>query len=221
MDNLSLAVERRIEKGKSFTRRLRRSGWVPGVVYGIHEAVPLTVDPKALEVLLHTRAGANVVFQLNVAGDEQGERPVIVKDLQVDPMDGSIIHADFLEIRMDEKITVSVPIHLKGEAPGVKLGGVLSQMLRELDVICLPNAIPEEVEVDISGVQMGDVVHVSDLALPEGVELETDAEEPVLTVTAPVEEEAEKEEAEAEEGAEGEPTESAEAAADSSEKDES
>lgn len=203
MDILNLEVERRTGKGKGAARRLRRNGQVPAVVYGIREPASLAVSPKELERVLATRAGANVIVQLNVAGDARGERPVLIKDLQRDPMKGRILHADFLEIRMDRKIGVSVPIVLRGEAPGIKQGGVLSQLLRELEVECLPIAIPEEIAVDVSGVNLNGVVHVRDIALPEGVDLMTDPEEPILTVAAPQEEEKPVEEAApvAEEGA--------------------
>ena len=203
MDILNLEVERRTGKGKGAARRLRRNGQVPAVVYGIREPASLAVSPKELERVLATRAGANVIVQLNVAGDAKGERPVLIKDLQRDPMKGRILHADFLEIRMDRKIGVSVPIVLRGEAPGIKQGGVLSQLLRELEVECLPIAIPAAIAVDVSGVNLNGVVHVRDIALPEGVDLMTDPEEPILTVAAPQEEEKPVEEAVpvAEEGA--------------------
>ena len=115
-------------------------------------------------------------------------------------MKGAIVHADFLEIRMDEKIQVAVPLVLAGESPGVKLGGTLSQLMRELEVECLPNAIPERIEVDVAEVDIGDVLHVRDLRLPEGVDLMADSDEPVLTVLAPVEEEEEAPEDELLEG---------------------
>lgn len=193
MEILSLEVQRRTEVGKGAVRRLRRAGLVPGVVYGIRPSTPLSVNSKALEKLLGTRAGTNVVFQLDVAEEKKSERPVIVKELQRDSIHGDILHADFLEIRMDRRIGVSVPIVTKGEAPGVKLGGTLSQLMRELEVECLPNAIPEEISLDISGVDMSDVIHVRDLTLPEGVDLVSDLDDPVLTVVAPVEEEEEVE----------------------------
>ena len=189
MDILNLEVERRTGKGKGAARQLRRGGQVPAVVYGIHEPTSLAVKPKELERVLATRAGANVIIQLNVTGDAKGERPVLVKELQRDPMKGRILHADFLEIRMDRKIKVEVRIVLRGDAPGVKQGGVLSQLMRELEVECLPIAIPEEVPVDVSGVNLNGVLHVRDIVLPEGVDLVSDPEEPILTVAAPVEEE--------------------------------
>ena len=193
MENLSLSVDKRTQTGKSGARAVRKAGNIPGVVYGIGDSTPLAISPKELEALLGTRAGANVVFQLNVEGEAASERPVIVKELQRDPMRGTIVHADFLEIRMDEKIEIAVPLSLSGEAPGEKMGGTLSQLLRELEISCLPNAIPAQVEVDISAVEIGDVIHVRDLQLPQGVELVADPDDPVLTVMAPVEEEGEVE----------------------------
>lgn len=219
MENLSLSVDKRTQKGKSGARAVRNAGNIPGVVYGIQDSTPLTIKPKELEALLGTRAGANVVFQLNVEGDAASERPVIVKELQRDPMRGTILHADFLEIRMDEKIEIAVPLSLTGEAPGEKMGGTLSQLLRELEISCLPNAIPEHVEVDISEVEIGDVIHVRDLHLPEGVELVADPDDPVFTVMVPVEEEEEEVEDELLVG-EGEGEEGAEAEASDDEGDE-
>ncbi len=211
MENLSLSVDKRALTGKSGARAVRRAGSIPGVVYGIKDSTPLAIPPQELEALLGTRAGANVVFQLNVEGEAASERPVIVKELQRDPMRGDIIHADFLEIRMDEKIEIAVPLSLAGESPGEKMGGTISQLLRELEISCLPNAIPEQIEVDISEVEIGDVLHVRDLQIPAGVELVADPDDPVMTVIVPVEEEEEVEEdellvgeAEGEEGAEAE-----------------
>ena len=191
MENLFLSVDKRSQTGKSGARAVRKAGKIPGVVYGIKEPTPLTIEPKELEALLGTRAGGNVVFQLRVEGEAESERPVIVKELQRDAMRDMIVHADFLEIRMNEKIQVAVPLALVGESPGVKLGGTLSQLMRELGVECFPNAIPEQIEVDVAEVSIGDVVHVRDLRLPEGIDLMADSDEPVLTVLAPVEEEEE------------------------------
>ena len=191
MENLFLSVDKRAQTGKSGARAVRKAGKIPGVVYGIKEPTPLTIEPKELEALLGTRAGGNVVFQLRVEGEADSERPVIVKELQRDAMKGMIVHADFLEIRMNEKIQVAVPLALVGESPGVKLGGTLSQLMRELGIECFPNAIPEQIEVDVAEVNIGDVVHVRDLRLPEDIGLMADSDEPVLTVLAPVEEEEE------------------------------
>lgn len=220
MENLSLDVESRSDIGKSAARRLRRSGRVPGVVYGIHDPTPVSVDPKALEKILASSGGLNAVFQINVQGEEKMVRPVLVKSLDRDPMKDDILHADFLEIRMDQKIKVDVPFLFVGESKGVKMGGVLSTLLRELEVECLPDAIPSEIEVDITEVDLNDVIHVRDIRLPGDVELVTDPEDPVVTVITPVEEEEPvAEEIEGEEGeaavGEGEAAEGGEAAASS------
>ena len=189
MENLSLHVEHRPEVGKSAARRLRRSGLVPGVVYGIHSSTPVTIDPKALEKILSSSAGSNAVFQLKVQGEETMDRPVLVKSLERDPMKDFIVHADFLEIRMDQKIKVAVPFSFVGESKGVKMGGLLSVLMRELEVECLPNAIPDEIEIDISEVDLNDVIHVRDVRMPADVDLATEPEDPIVTVVTPVEEE--------------------------------
>lgn len=219
MDNLILEVEPRQDTGKSAARRLRREGKVPGVVYGIQEPSPVTVNPKELEKIFSSDAGENAIIQLEVAGQAKTERPVIVKELQRDAMSDQIVHADFLEIRMDQKIRVDVPLVFEGESPGVKLGGILSVLLRELEVECLPNAIPSEILVEISGVEIGDVIHVRDLTLPGAVELVTDVDDPIVTVITPVEEEEETpeedEEGVAADGAAPEAAEGGDAEADS------
>jgi large subunit ribosomal protein L25 len=202
MDNLALEVEPRQDTGKSAARRLRREGKVPGVVYGIQEPSSVTVNPKELEKIFSSAAGTNAIIQLEITGQVKAVRPVIVKELQRDAMSDRIVHADFLEIRMDQKIRVNVPLILDGESPGIKLGGILSVLLRELEVECLPNAIPSEILVDISALETGDVVHVRDLTLPADVELITGADDPIVTVIAPVEDdEATPEDEDAAEGA--------------------
>jgi len=202
MDNLALEVEPRQDTGKSAARRLRREGKVPGVVYGIQEPSSVTVNPKELEKIFSSAAGTNAIIQLEITGQVKAVRPVIVKELQRDAMSDRIVHADFLEIRMDQKIRVNVPLILDGESPGIKLGGILSVLLRELEVECLPNDIPSEILVDISALETGDVVHVRDLTLPADVELITDADDPIVTVIAPVEDdEATLEDEDAAEGA--------------------
>lgn len=201
MDNMFLAVGPRSKVGKSEARRLRREGLVPGVVYGIKAPTSVTINPADLEKIFNTGAGVNAIIQLEVAGEKKSDRPVLVKDLQRDAISDEIIHADFLEIHMDRKIRVSIPIKFDGESAGLKQGGVLSVLLRELEVECLPNAIPGEIPVDISDVDIGDVVHVREIAIPEDVVLVTSPDDPIVTVIVPVEEEEEvPEEVEGEEG---------------------
>ncbi len=149
MEDIILEAEVREGKGKSYAKRLRKDGLVPAVVYGVDEPVSIQFDPEVLSSLLNTSAGSNVVFKLKVVGEKKKERSVIVKDLNYNVMNGSYVHVDLLEIRMDQKITVSVPLVLEGDAVGIKMGGVLSQVLRELEVECLPVDIPEQIQPNL------------------------------------------------------------------------
>lgn len=194
MEELILEAEVREGKGKSYAKRLRRDGLIPAIVYGVNEPVSIQLNPEALHSLLNTKAGSNVVFKLKVVGEKNTGRSVIVKDLNYNVMDDSFIHVDLLEISMDQSITVSIPIVLEGESVGIKMGGVLSQVLRELEVECLPVDIPEQIMLDISEVDIGGVLHVRDVALPENITLLNEVDDPVLSITAPVEEEEEVEE---------------------------
>jgi large subunit ribosomal protein L25 len=182
------------------------------VVYGSgKEPVAVSFDPKVLEGKIKaSHAGINTLFDLE--GDaEVANRTVMVKDLQREPVRGAVLHADFFEIDMTERIHVSVPIHLSGSPPGLLEGGVIEHTLRELELACLPNAIPDELVADVSQLELGQSLHVSDISLPGSVELISDLELSVISVVLPkiVEEEVvapeEGEElAEGEERAEGE-----------------
>ncbi len=204
MGDVKFAVEAREERGKGPARRLRQRGMAPGVVYGGgRPATAIAFDAGALERLLATSHGG-----LNTLIDLEGDSPVagrtvIAKELQREPVRGQIIHVDFYEIDLKEKIEVSVPIHLVGQAAGVVLGGVLDQQQREVTLLCMPDSIPDEIEADISGMELGDSLHVRDLAVPEGVEFHTDDSLTVATVLVPrgLKEDDGESEAEGEEGA--------------------
>lgn len=186
MGDVKFAVEAREERGKGPARRLRKRGMAPGVVYGGgRPATPIAFDAGSLERLIATSHGG-----LNTLIDLEGDSPVagrtvIAKDLQREPVRGQIIHVDFYEIDLTEKIEVSVPIHLVGQAAGVVLGGVLDQQQREVTLLCMPDAIPDEIVADISGMELGDSLHVRDLPVPEGVEFHTDDDLTVATVLVP------------------------------------
>lgn len=216
----SLAVEIRETSGKGVARKLRAQGRVPGVLYG-HGVAPVSLvfDPDALESLLRQGdAGLNTLFDLEGAAAVAG-KTVLVKDMQRHPARGDLLHADLYAINLTERISVSVPIRLIGTPAGVSMGGgLLDHSLRELELDCLPRSIPDSIDVDVSALELGDSLHVSDLALPDGVELRTDAAQSVASVVAPkVEEEPEVVElAEGEELPEGE----AEAAEDGAPKEE-
>lgn len=184
MQFMELKVEVRQGLGKEVAKKIRRRGLIPAIVYGRgRESLPLVVNP--VELLKAMEVGENVIIRLSLGGDG-GTRTVIVKELQRHPVRGNLLHADFQEISMEQKITVAVPIHLVGEAIGVKAkGGIVDQRLRELEVECLPMAIPERIEVDISTLDIGDSLHVRDLAVGGEIKVVEDPDRTVVSVVAP------------------------------------
>lgn len=205
MSETNLAVELRSERGKGFARRLRRTGRIPGVVYGQgKDCVSIHLDPLALEQLIAASdAGVNTLIDLQGAPEVSG-RTVLIKELQREPVYGGLLHADLFEIDLSARIRVSVPIHLTGSAAGVTMGGLIDHALRSLELDCLPQAIPDEIVVDVAELDLGQSIHVSDLELPEGVECHTQGDIPVVSVVAPRIEEEETPEEELLEGVEGE-----------------
>lgn len=202
----ALVAEARDATGKGVARRLRAAGRIPAVVYGRGVASKaISIDPSALLRLLQSSgAGINTLVELRLDG---AARTVLVKELQRDPVRGRPLHADFYLVELDKTVEVSVPIRLVGKAQGVEFGGILDHPLREIELECLPRAIPESVEVDVSALGVGDSIHVRDLVLPDGVQVRTDADQAVASVIAPsvVEEPVAAKAVEAEEGvAEGE-----------------
>ncbi|MCA9511530.1 MAG: 50S ribosomal protein L25 [Myxococcota bacterium] len=184
-----LSVEVRESRGKGVARKLRAQGRIPAVMYGQgKQPLALALEPRALEKLLASE-GHNALFDL--AGPGVGKRTVLVKELQRDPVRGDLLHADLFEIDANETIVVSVALHLVGTPVGVSMdGGIVDHSLREIEIECLPRAIPERIDVDIANMQLGDALHVSDIALPEGVELMTHGELAVVSVIAAKAEEA-------------------------------
>ena len=213
MGEFALDVELREGRGKGVARKLRATGRIPGVCYRRNaESLPVSLDPRELDLLLRkASSGINTLIDLKVAGggDFDG-RQVLIKELQRDPISGAYLHADLYAVDLQQKIHVSVPIHLKSTAIGVSMGGgILDHATRELDVECMPNAIPEEFALDVSELEIGQSIHVRDLAVPEGVEILNDPDVSIVSVVAPavVEEEAPaevEEEGEAVPGAEAE-----------------
>lgn len=219
MSETQLAVEARENTGKGYARKLRAAGRIPAICYSASmEATPLQLDPAALDRLLRgSAAGMNTLFDLQGGGLDG--RTVLVKELQRDPVRGFILHADLFAIDVDKTIEVEVPVQVVGTPVGVSLGGgILDFPMREIEVMCLPRAIPEELRVDVSALELGDSIHVRDVPLPEGVELISDPDLTVVSVVAPAkaEEEVTAAEEEEAEGAEA-PAEGAEGAAPSAE----
>jgi large subunit ribosomal protein L25 len=202
----TLTADERSERGSRAVRRLRRSGLVPGVVYGgtDGESTSFTVESRALRQVL---VDGSALIDLEVAGRT---RPVIVKDQQFHPVRGEVMHIDLLEVRLDEKIQTTVAVHIENieEAPGIKEGGVLEQVTHQLNIEALPTAIPEYVPVDASGMEIAATMTLSEVPAPEGVTFLDDPEETVIaTVVVPTEVEEPEIEEETElvgEGVEGE-----------------
>jgi len=205
-----LEVERREELGSRAVRRLRRTGAVPGVVYGVGaDPFAFKVDSRALRSVLHD---VSAVIDVRVQGEDKA-LPVIVKDRQVHPVRDHLMHIDLLQVRLDEKIQTTVPLEVHGaeDAPGIKEGGVLDQPTHELNIEALPTDIPERIEVDVSGMESAATMHLSAVSAPEGVVFLDDLEETIVaTVVVPTEVEEPEVEEEAElvgdeaAGAEGE-----------------
>ena len=219
-ERTKLVVTQREKRGSAESRRLRREGIIPGVLYGNGEPVAISVSERELRRALTGAAGLHSILDVEVDGKGQTQASIL-KEYQVHPVRGGITHVDLQEVRLDKAISASVSVHLIGgdDAPGVREGGVLSQPLREVTVEALPLEIPEHLELDVSGMEIGGTLRISDLTAPEGTTLLDDPEMVVATVTAPtkvVEPEPTEEElaameaeAEGEEGAEGEAAEGA------------
>jgi len=198
-----LVVQVREGTGKGVARKLRATGHIPGVCYGRSApSIGIALNPRALDRLLtESTAGMNTLIDLRVEGGGAYDgKPMLVKELQRDPVTGSMLHVDLYAVDLQQAIQVSVPIHVTGTAEGVKMGGILDQALRELELECMPEAIPQEIPVDVSALEIGQSLHVRDLALPEGVTLQSDPDLAVVLVAAPAAEE--EVAAEVEEGAE-------------------
>lgn len=166
--DVTLAAERRTDKGKNQARRHRAAGRLPAVVYGpvagggSVDAIPVTVDPKALSRILHSESGANTIISLELEGSAV---PVLVKDFLLQPVTHALLHADFYRVAMDRKLTITVPVSVRGEARGVKQqGGILDFVTREFEIEVLPADIPESIEVDVSELVMNQGIRIRDVA---------------------------------------------------------
>ncbi|MGB5733388.1 MAG: 50S ribosomal protein L25/general stress protein Ctc [Thiohalocapsa sp.] len=206
-ESFEVVAETRSDEGKGASRRLRRQGLVPGIVYGGHkEPQMITLSHSDLLRKLEEESFYSSLLDLKV-GDVAAK--VVLKDLQRHPAKPFILHVDFQRVSMEERLRMTVPLHFENEeiAKGVKAGGKVSHNVTELEISCLPKDLPEYIEVDVAEMEIGDIVHVSDLALPEGVELTSsiDVDTPVVLIHAGYSDAEPEEGEEGEEGAEGEP----------------
>ena len=193
---VTLTAEARTGRGKNEARRLRRSGKLPAVVYGGEDSVgiPVSVDPKALLEIFHSDSGVNTLIDLLV--DDGNAKQVLVKEFQVHPVSSELLHVDFYRLALDKKITVAVPIVLKGESLGVKQeGGLVDFIHREVQVECMPTEIPEKIEIDISDLMIGQGVRLHEVSGDFPWSPVSDPDTLLVHVIAPkVEEEPEEEE---------------------------
>ena len=190
-DKVVVKAEKREDRGKNDARRLRSAGKVPVIVYGGGgESVAAAAELKDLAAILRSDTGQNTIFTIDMAGE--GSNDVIFHDRQIDPIKGRLMHADLRRLAKGEKIEVTVPILLVGEAAGLnEEGAVLNQQIREIKVVCEPALIPESIEYDVTDLQNGESVHVSDLKVAEGVEIQELPESVVASIVVVKEEELE------------------------------
>jgi len=172
MTRLQLSSKTRADFRKSETKRLRREGQIPATVYGRGEESRAIAVPAADFVqVLKTPGGRLSLIDLKIDGKGSKAHPVLIQEVQRDPVSNKVFHVDFHRVSMNEPVVASVPIMLFGEAPGTKRGGILEQVTRELEVRVLPDHIPTHIDVDVSGLGLGDAIHVGEIGVPEGVEL--------------------------------------------------
>jgi len=208
----ALAGKLRETTGKSATRKLRNEEAMPAVMYGLKDNISMVINPKELKKLLEAK-GRNALIELKIEGD--ADRSVVLKEFQSHPLRTGWIHADFLEVDVTKTIRVKVPVLLIGTSPGEKQGGLVNHIIRNLEVESIPSNIPEKIEIQMGEVQLNQVLHVSDLAVGDGVEIINDPSDAVVTVHV---EKVKEEKAEVEEGAEGEAADAADAPADAGKK---
>jgi large subunit ribosomal protein L25 len=191
MAQRELMISQREGTGKSIARRLRRSGRIPAILYGGASPMSITVNPRDVLRLIHGHAGTTQLLNLTfeAAGNGaagNGNRMAIIRDMQFDPVSEDLLHVDLQEVSMDRAITVTVAVHAVGEASGVKnQQGILSLVLHELQISCLPGQIPEQIDADVSALEIGDVLTVAQLTPPPGVRILNDPGQAVATVSPP------------------------------------
>ena len=189
MEKVVLNAEKRSAAGKGVARSLRRKGIVPAVLYRGGASMPIEINEKELTKFIRSTAGEQVMVNLTFSDGES--KLALMKDYQLDPIKGGLIHTDFFEVSLSEEVKVTVHVTMKGEAIGVKRdGGILQYGTRDIEIQCLPDRMPGHIEVDVSGLETGKSIHVGDLVLGEGIKILTDPGELIVTVTAPAVEEA-------------------------------
>jgi large subunit ribosomal protein L25 len=184
-----IEAQMRTPGGKNVNRRLRNSGIIPAVLYGPgKESIAISVDPQIVQDILHSESGRNSIFTINVDGSAQNNS--MVKDYQLDPVQGELIHVDFIQIAMDRQLQLAVNIEIVGEPMGVKIGGgIMDFVTRSIEVECLPSDIPDSIKVDVSHLDINDYIRVNNIEVDPKVKVLSDPEVVVVTIIPPVKEE--------------------------------
>jgi large subunit ribosomal protein L25 len=189
MEEIILSVDARSDRGKGAARRLRRSGKVPGVFYGPKSAAtPISVDRKDFAAHVANLEGSHLIRFESSTADLQ-KRVALVREVQHHPLTGGLLHVDFYEVDLTQRLTVTVPLHFVGKAKGIADGGILQPILREMEVECLPTDIPQYIEVDVTALAIHDAVHLADVVMPANVTAVFETNEAVVSVLPPTVEE--------------------------------
>jgi large subunit ribosomal protein L25 len=188
ISDITVEASLRKKTGSAESRRLRSQGMIPAIVYGDKkDPLAVAVNTKQVTLILRSESGHNTIFKLQAPG--QDDAIVMIKEWEIHPVTGKLAHADFYRISLTQKQHVSVPVHVVGEAPGVKTGGgILETHLRELEVECLPTEIPEHITIDVSHLNLGDHIMVKDLKVSDKVRLMNSADQVIVAVSSPTEE---------------------------------
>ncbi len=189
MSQIVIEAQRRSPGGKNVNRRLRNSGRIPAVLYGSgKETRPITVDPQVVRDILFSDSGQNTIFSVSVEGGKHTN--AMVKDYQLDPVHGNLIHADLFEIAMDQLLELTVNVEIVGEAEGVKIGGgIMDLVTRTIEVECLPSDIPDSIKVDVSHLKINEYIRVKNIQTDAKVKILTDSEVVIVTIVPPIKEE--------------------------------
>lgn len=184
MSEFLLEVEERSQFGKNANRRLRTAGKIPAVVYGPKfDSVGVAISPKDLIAVLQSESGRNTIFGVNLAGKKTD---VMIRDYQLDPIKGTLVHVDLLAVSLDQVMEFQVPVEVTGTPVGVKTeGGILEHVLREIDVSCLPGDVPDNISVDVTELDINDSIRVSDLQVDSKITILSDSDLVLVMVTAP------------------------------------
>lgn len=187
MKKIALIAQVREKAGKGVARGLRRNQMVPAVLYSHGKSTPISMGNKDVTKVLNTEGGEHALINLKLEGSKgAGEKLALIKDYQVDPISGKLIHLDLMEVAMNEKVNIQVAVHIVGNSIGVKEGGIFQYGQRQLDVECLPAHIPDFIEVNIAALKVNESLHVRNIVSPEGVKILTDPDATVATILPPI-----------------------------------